>query len=654
MSTTTYKKKEDELLQPQNTVTTYVPASVKEAEENLIKNNTQKNNTVQTNIPNIVPDSKAVDYSLGQQAAAKSFSYNGTKPTYASPYSAQIDQLFNEIQNAPDFSYDPSTDKSYQALRGQYTNLGQRAMKDTAAHMAAQTGGMASSYAASAGAQAYNNYMSQLAGFIPELQQLAYEMYQEDLNNKYQQLNALNVLENNAYGRYRDDLSDYYTEYNNAYNQYLNEQAQSNWQAQFDYQKQQDLQNHQDYLNEIEYQKQQDLLAQENFLKQFEYQKTLDELKQQNYLNEVAYQKLQDELAQQNWREQFDYQKTLDELKQQNYINEFEYQKLQDALAQENWQKQFDSNEYWNQVAQENWQKQFDSNEYWNSVSQSNWASEMAYKQQLAAMEQANWQKQFDYNAQQDSLAQQNYLNELAYQQYLDSLEQQNYENEFAYEQYLQEQKQQNYLNELEYQRQQDALANQRYDNEFAYEQYLNSLAQQNYQNEFAYNQYLNSLEQSNYEKEMTYKQEQDALDRAWEEALTKVQFGDTSGLSNLGVDLSNYGTTAGVEADDFDPYSKESIGTIVNDIVLSPVDNSPKLPTAGLLPSATSPVPKSVMASVLGEDPDTMMTMKSKESALESAKTALRANKIDSYQYGLVVDQIKKLYEDEEKALLY
>ncbi len=326
MSVTTYKKKDEEINEQPTTIrfSTYTPGfGFKKPDTESTEQNpeqTPATQAVQPTVQNIVPSAAKTDNSLAQVAAAKSFSYNGSKPTYASPYSAQIDRLFNEIQNNPEFSYDPEGDALYQALKGQYTALGQQAMKDTSAQIAAQTGGIASSYAASAGAQAYNNYMNQLAGYIPELQQLAYEMYQNDLNQKYQQFDALNALENQAYGKYRDELSDYYTDYNNAYNQFINEQNQQN------------------YLNEIEYQKQQNELAQQNWQKQFDYQAQQDLLKQQNYLNEIEYERYLNDIAQQNWEKQFGYQAQQDSLSQQNWQTQFDYQKYLNDIEQQNYE----------------------------------------------------------------------------------------------------------------------------------------------------------------------------------------------------------------------------------------------------------------------------------------------------------------------------
>lgn len=503
MSITAYKKKDGDEVVSQPTVTTYKKYApgfnvrLVNTEDTTEKTVSQpKNNTdVQPVQQNVVPSAAKTDNALAQMASAKSFSYNGTKPTYASPYSAQIDRLFDEIQNNPDFSYDPETDESYIALKGQYTNLGRQAMKDTSAQVAAQTGGIASSYAVSAGAQAYNQYMNELSGYIPELQQLAYEMYQNDLNQKYQQLDALNALENQEYNKYRDELSDYYTDYNNAYNQFLNEQSQQN------------------YLNELLYQQQQDALS------------------RQDYLNEL------------------EYSRAMDEWERQRYQTEWEYQLQQDAI------------------------------------------------------------------------------------------DQQNYENEFEYQKYLNDLEQQNYLNEFEYQRQQDALS------------------QQNYENELSYQQYLNGLEQNNYEREFAYQQEQDELDRAWNEALTRAEFGDMSGLTSLGVDISNYGTsTSGTDDDDdFDPYSKETIGIIANDILYDRDDNTGALPTAGLLPQTISPVSTSVVSSVLGipESDLVVGTQRTYNSAMQKADEALRSGAIDTYQYELLMKQLNAVYDNQTSRML-
>lgn len=309
MNTTKYRKKEYETIQPQESATAYKTMAIPKT-----RHTTPKAGPQIKKLPDIVPDASAVDYSMGKQAAARSFSYNGTKPTYASPYSQQIDRLFNEIRNTPEFTYDPDTDETYLALEKQYRNLGQRAMQNTSSRIAAQTGGIASSYAASAGAQAFNQYMSELSGFVPELQQLAYEMYQGDMSKKYKELEALKDMDSEAYGRYLDDLE------------------QQNYLKELAYKKTLDDREQQNYEKEFAYRQEQDRVAQNNYLTELEYRLFLDELEQLNYEKEFDYRKEQDYVEQQNYNREFNYNKYLDEVAQQNYKDEKRYDLVTDEL----------------------------------------------------------------------------------------------------------------------------------------------------------------------------------------------------------------------------------------------------------------------------------------------------------------------------------
>ena len=124
-------------------------------------------------------------------------------------------------------------------------------MRDTMGSSAALTGGYGNSYGTTAASQANQQYMGKLSAVIPQLEQLAYQKYQDEVADRYNQMNVLNTLENNEYNRYRDDVSDYYQDYSNAYNEYTgklsqynyeNEQktAKDQWNTQWAYQQQQD------------------------------------------------------------------------------------------------------------------------------------------------------------------------------------------------------------------------------------------------------------------------------------------------------------------------------------------------------------------------------------------------------------------------------
>ena len=151
-----------------------------------------------------------------QGVNTEKFSYQSA-PSYTSKYQNQIDDLMSSILNREQFSYDPESDPTYQQYKESYTRNGQRAMQDTIGQVSARTGGLASSYASAAGQQTYDGYMSALADKIPELRQLAYSMYQDDLNNQRANLDMLMALENNDYGRYQDLLGQYNNDRNFNY-----------------------------------------------------------------------------------------------------------------------------------------------------------------------------------------------------------------------------------------------------------------------------------------------------------------------------------------------------------------------------------------------------------------------------------------------------
>ena len=162
------------------------------------------------------------------------FTYDEQKPTYNNQYDPAIQELVNQILNRDDFSYDAQNDPLYQQYASMYAREGDRAMRDTLAEAAASAGGM-NSYAITAAQQANNNYMAQLNDKIPELYQLAYQMYLQDKESKVQDLGILQSLDSTDYNRYRDTISDFYADKNFAYNQYMDAVAQGQWDKTFAY-----------------------------------------------------------------------------------------------------------------------------------------------------------------------------------------------------------------------------------------------------------------------------------------------------------------------------------------------------------------------------------------------------------------------------------
>lgn len=144
----------------------------------------------------------------------------GPAPTHNDQYSATIDAMLKDILNRDKFSYNALEDPLYQQYSQQYQREGQRAMQDTLGQVSARTGGMASSYAVSAAQQANNYYASQMADKIPELYQLAYQMYLDDIDLQVQDLGLLENASDRQYDRYRDTMDDWRKDRDFAYDQF--------------------------------------------------------------------------------------------------------------------------------------------------------------------------------------------------------------------------------------------------------------------------------------------------------------------------------------------------------------------------------------------------------------------------------------------------
>ena len=143
---------------------------------------------------------------------------------------------------------------------------------------AALTGGYGSSYASTAGNQAYQEYLQGINDNIPEYYQMALDKYNQDTNELYNQYAATGDLYDTEYGQYRDSMSDWYSDLSNAYNRYASEQA-------LDYDSYTNAQNlaYQTYLDaqNLAYQKERDAIADAQWKSEYD-------LAMQDYANSSA------------------------------------------------------------------------------------------------------------------------------------------------------------------------------------------------------------------------------------------------------------------------------------------------------------------------------------------------------------------------------
>lgn len=225
--------------------------------------NTQKIVTTQKTRTAYTPSKTVTDYQNKVQSLEKN-----EPDDFDSRYDDMIQDILGDIMNRPDFSYtgkDMANDDLYKMYRDQYIRNADRAMRDTMGAASALSGGYGNSYAASVAQQAYNNQIAGLNDKALEFYDRAYQRYQDAGQDLYNQIGLVTGLDDRDYNRYRDEVSDYFTNrdyYNNRYNQEYG----------YDYGRYQDDTAYEQWLEEMQFQKDQAAQAQANWEKEFTLQ----------------------------------------------------------------------------------------------------------------------------------------------------------------------------------------------------------------------------------------------------------------------------------------------------------------------------------------------------------------------------------------------
>lgn len=131
---------------------------------------------------------------------------------YQSKYSDEIEGMLNDILNREKFSYNLNSDPLYQQYRELYSENGKKAMMDTVGQASALTGGYASSYATTAGSQAYHEYLDNLNGVALDLRDRAYEQYSDEGDKLLDDITLLRSLDGDDYEKYLGTLERYYSD----------------------------------------------------------------------------------------------------------------------------------------------------------------------------------------------------------------------------------------------------------------------------------------------------------------------------------------------------------------------------------------------------------------------------------------------------------
>ena len=139
--------------------------------------------------------------------------WESNKPDqYESKYSAEIEALLSDILNREEFSYNMNADPMYQQYRQQYVENGKKAMMDTVGQATALTGGYGSSYAVTAGNEAYDEYLNALNDVALDLRDRAYLQYTDKGDKMLEDITLLRSLEGDDYNKYLGQLENYYAD----------------------------------------------------------------------------------------------------------------------------------------------------------------------------------------------------------------------------------------------------------------------------------------------------------------------------------------------------------------------------------------------------------------------------------------------------------
>ena len=175
--------------------------------------------------PTISQETMNILNSTFTASSAYTEAMNFTKDLFAkvtsgrTSYTDQIKNMMNQIQNREKFSYDVENDTLFQQALASAMGSGKQAMQDTIGQASALTGGYASTYATSAGNQAYNAYIEDAYNNLPEYYQMAMEAYQMEGQEMYNQLAMLNDADATEYNRTYDAWNASFATAQNMYNQ---------------------------------------------------------------------------------------------------------------------------------------------------------------------------------------------------------------------------------------------------------------------------------------------------------------------------------------------------------------------------------------------------------------------------------------------------
>ena len=293
-------------------------------------------------------------------------------------------EMLDLILNRQPHSYNAETDPAAQAARKEAARNANASIRNTLGQHAGMTGGVASTAAVSAAAQAGSAALAQGADKVAELEQLSWQRYQQEGQNM---ADLYGMLRNQE----QDALSNERYEREWQYQQSRDAVADKRYDQEWQYQQSRDQVADKRYDQEWAYQKEQDALANQRYDREWQYQVGRDQVADQRYLEERAYQQSRDQVADQRYNQEWQYQMGRDQVADQRYLEERTYQKEQDALANQRYDREWDYQVGRDQIEDQRYDQQWDyqreQDDYqrgWNEEERSYSRQQDAYEQELA------------------------------------------------------------------------------------------------------------------------------------------------------------------------------------------------------------------------------------------------------------------------------
>lgn len=203
---------------------------------------------------------------------------------YQSGYQSTISSLLDKMGTQQ--TYDFNTDPVYKDYKKQFSELGAIGAQNAISDTNAMSGGMGSTYANAVAGQQNQQYMATMNNVIPQLYQAAMNKYDAEQNALKSEFGMLSQEESNAYGRYRDQVSDADADRNYYYGKYADSLKNDRWQQQFDYQKSRDEVSDKRWQSEFDYAGQRDSVSDKRWQDKFDYQSERDKVSDDRWQKE--------------------------------------------------------------------------------------------------------------------------------------------------------------------------------------------------------------------------------------------------------------------------------------------------------------------------------------------------------------------------------